>query len=96
MPARFFFVFYVPAAKNTLQPCLMPLLVLGFDVSMLFCTSSIHIYLFTSILCIISLQMTILALVPVKSKMCLQENLVDCADCGGLQLWLIMTNYDKL
>ena len=28
--------------------------------------------------------MTILALVPVKSKMCLQENLVDCADCGGL------------
>ena len=28
--------------------------------------------------------MTILALVPDQSKMCLQENLVDCADCGGL------------
>ena len=28
--------------------------------------------------------MTILAIVPGKTKMCLQENLVDCADCGGL------------
>ena len=28
--------------------------------------------------------MTILAIVPGISKVCLQENLVDCADCGGL------------
>ena len=28
--------------------------------------------------------MTILAIVPGKPKMCLQENLVDCTDCGGL------------
>ena len=28
--------------------------------------------------------MTILAIGPGKPKMCLQENLVDCADCGGL------------
>ena len=29
-------------------------------------------------------SMTILAIVPGKQKMCLQENFVDCADCGGL------------
>ena len=34
----------------------------------------------------LTLQMTILAIVPGKPKMCLQENLVDCADCGGLAL----------
>ena len=28
--------------------------------------------------------MAILAIVPGKPKMCLQENLVDCTDCGGL------------
>ena len=28
--------------------------------------------------------MTILAIVPGISKVCLLENLVDCADCGGL------------
>ena len=28
--------------------------------------------------------MTILAIVPGKPKTCQQENLVDCADCGGL------------
>ena len=28
--------------------------------------------------------MTILAIVPGKPKMCLQDNLVDCADCGGV------------
>ena len=28
--------------------------------------------------------MPVLAVVPGKPKMCLQENLVDCADCGGL------------
>ena len=28
--------------------------------------------------------MTILASAAGKPKMCLQENLVDCADCGGL------------
>ena len=28
--------------------------------------------------------MTILDIVPGKPRMCLQENLVDCADCGGL------------
>merc|ERR1719209_1728590 len=32
----------------------------------------------------LTLQMTILDIVPGKPKMCLQENLVDCADCGGL------------
>ena len=32
----------------------------------------------------LTLQMTILANVPGISKVCLQENLVDCADCGGL------------
>ena len=32
----------------------------------------------------LTLQITILAIVPGKPKMCLQENLVDCADCGGL------------
>ena len=30
--------------------------------------------------------MAILGFVPGKPKMCLQENLVDCADCGGLDL----------
>ena len=34
----------------------------------------------------LTLQMTILAIVPGISKVCLQENLVDCADCGGLGL----------
>ena len=29
--------------------------------------------------------MTVLAIVPCKPNMCLQENLVDCADCGGLK-----------
>ena len=28
--------------------------------------------------------MAILAIVPGKPDMCLQENLVDCVDCGGL------------
>ena len=42
-------IFYVTAGKNTPQPCLMPLLVVDFVVSMLFCTYSIHIYVFTSI-----------------------------------------------
>ena len=32
----------------------------------------------------LTLQMTILAIVPGISKVFLQENLVDCADCGGL------------
>ena len=32
----------------------------------------------------LTLQMTILAIVPGKTKMCLQENLVDCTNCGGL------------
>ena len=31
-----------------------------------------------------TLYITFLALVPGKSMMCLQENLVDCTDCGGL------------
>ena len=33
----------------------------------------------------LTLKMTILAIVPGKPKMCLQEILVDCADCGGVQ-----------
>ena len=33
-----------------------------------------------------SLQRTILVIVPGKRKMCLQEILVNCADCGGLSL----------
>ena len=32
----------------------------------------------------LTLQMTVLAIVPGKQNMCLQENLVDYADCGGL------------
>ena len=28
--------------------------------------------------------MAILAIVPGKPNMCLQENLADCVDCGGL------------
>ena len=32
----------------------------------------------------LTLQITLLAIVPGKQKMCLQENLGDCADCGGL------------
>ena len=32
----------------------------------------------------LTLKMTIFAIVLGKSKMCLQENLADCADCGGL------------
>ena len=35
--------------------------------------------------------MTILDIVPGKPRMCLQENLVDCANCGGL----IKTNHQK-
>ena len=39
--------------------------------------------------------MTILAIVPGKPKMGLQENLVDCADCGGLFFDIIgMTSYN--
>ena len=30
--------------------------------------------------------MAILAIVPGKPSMCLQENLADCVDCGGLPL----------
>ena len=37
----------------------------------------------------LTLKMTILAIVPGKPKMCLQENLVDCADCGGLLLGMV-------
>ena len=29
--------------------------------------------------------MAILAIVPGKPNMCLQENLADCVDCGGLR-----------
>ena len=32
----------------------------------------------------LTLKMTVLAIVPGKQNSCLQENLVDCADCGGL------------
>ena len=32
----------------------------------------------------LTLQIPILAIAPGKPKMCLQENLVNCADCGGL------------
>ena len=32
----------------------------------------------------LTLQITILGIAPDKPIMCLQENLVDCADCGGL------------
>ena len=32
--------------------------------------------------------MTTMAIVPGKPKMCLQENLVDCVDCGGLSVSL--------
>ena len=39
----------------------------------------------------LTLQMTFLAIVPGKPNMCLQENLVDCADCGGL-LFVSMQN----
>ena len=35
------------------------------------------------------LQMSILAIVSGISKVCLQENLVDCADCGGLAFGVI-------
>ena len=34
----------------------------------------------------LTLKMTIFAIVLGKSKMCLQENLADCADCGGLMV----------
>ena len=30
--------------------------------------------------------MTVFAIVPGEQNMCLQENLVDCADCGGLPI----------
>ena len=32
----------------------------------------------------LTIQMTPLYILPGKQKMCLQENLVDCTDCGGL------------
>ena len=41
--------------------------------------------------------MAILAIVPGKPKMCLQENLADCADCGGLKIIYLKRNlYDLL
>ena len=80
-----FWIFFVPAAKNTLQPCFTPLLVL------IFCCFHAFLHIFHSYLSVyfhllyhLTLQMTILAIVPGKPKMCLQENLVDCADCEGL------------
>ena len=36
----------------------------------------------------LTLQMTILAIVPGKPKTCLQENVVDCADCGDLNIFI--------
>ena len=33
-----------------------------------------------------TIQIVFLAIVPGKLKMCLQENLVDCADCGCLHI----------
>ena len=50
---KIFSIFYVPVLENAIHPGLMTLLVLDFVVPMLCSTSSIHIYPFTSILCII-------------------------------------------
>ena len=40
-----------------------------------------------------TLQMTILTIVSGKPKMCLQQNLVDCADFGGLTTWNALQSY---
>ena len=36
-----------------------------------------------------TIQIVFLAIVLGKLEMCLQENLVDCADCGGLGVTLV-------
>ena len=45
----------------------------------------------------LTLQITILGIAPDKPIMCLQENLVDCADCGGLPIKaIIVFKFDTL
>ena len=61
------------------------------DFSVRVCGFHAFLYLLHSYLSIyfhlmyhLTLQITILAIVPGISKVCLQENLVGCADYGGL------------
>ena len=67
---------------NTPQPILMPVLMLDFVVFILFFHSDLSVY--SHLMYHLTLKMTVLAIVPGKQNSCLQENLVDCADCGGL------------
>ena len=48
------------------------------------CLLHSYLSLYFHLMYYLTLQMTILVIVPGKLKLCLQENLVDCADCGGL------------
>ena len=58
----------------------------------------LHSYLFVHfhLTFYLTLQITILATVTAKPKMCLQENLVDCADCGGLSLPFFSLTFSSL
>ena len=44
----------------------------------------LNLFVYFHLMYCLTLQMAILREVPGNPKMCLQENLVDCTDCGGL------------
>ena len=86
-----FSISYVPAClqqNNTPQPFLMSLLVLDFVISILFCTSSICLLPSNGSF---NTSNNYFGYCAWQTKMCLQENLVDCVDCGGLVVTFVFT-----
>ena len=84
VPARLFFIFVRACGKkhtSALSHATFSLRLCCFLASLYLINSylSVHFQLMYHL----SLQMPILAILPGKPKMCLQEILVDCADCGG-------------
>ena len=88
VPARIFRFFMCLRQKTPLSLCLchfqcQTLLFLFFSLPNLFrfiCLLPSNVSFNTSN----TIQIVFLAIVPGKLEMCLQENLVDCTDCGGL------------
>ena len=88
VPARIFRFFMCLRQKTPLSLCLchfqcQTLLFLFFSLPNLFrfiCLLPSNVSFNTSN----TIQIVFLAIVPGKLEMCLQENLVDCTDCGSL------------
>ena len=88
VPARIFRFFMCLRQKTPLSLCschfqCQTLLFLFFSLPNLFrfiCLLPSNVSFNTSN----TIQIVFLAIVPGKLEMCLQENLVDCTDCGGL------------